>query len=562
MRRKLPASNWKIGDDNVTTRRDFLKELASAGAVATLGTSSPSVALAQTSRVPVAEKHWDSGSLVHLLPTVSHDRILIKASFSAPLPAAPVLRVGEKMRVRGQQTDSRGEFWQFDAADLKADSTYRLSLSTAGGRALCESWTLRTFPAPDARPEKLRLLMYTCAGGHDALTPIDGKTLFLPVAVRNRLLRRALSFQPDALIANGDHVYWDLAAPRASPLLGASQRAKDYAGPFDRTRPVLGTPNETFLRRAAGEQIAPLYGTLCRSTPVFFMQDDHDFFDNDEATDEVITFPPNHWMKDLGRTTQRMYYPEFLPDAMRPAGLPGSSSLDRAPGVSEGFGTLRYGTLAEVLMYTVRTTMTLAGPSAVFVDPDVEDWLKARMAGRELAHVINIPSNPPGWSAGKWGEWYPDLLGADGKLSIAKAKPYWQSGWLKQHDRLMAAASGMAGRIPLVVSGDLHAIAEGRMMRTGTVDLSKNPVNAVLSGPLGSGDLVWASAFRGIGPMPPVHLDMQEDLKPLEENGFVVADLTPDKIVLRYFRWNAHRDSVESIDSLQPFRTTELKRPG
>jgi hypothetical protein len=266
-------------------------------------------------------------------------------------------------------------------------------------------------------------------------------------------------------------------------------------------------------------------------------------------------------MMDLGRTTQRMYYPEFLPDATRPAGLPGSSPLDRAPGVAQWFGTLRYGMLAEVLMYTVRTTMTLAGPSAVFVDPDVEAWIKARMAARDVAHVINIPSNPPGWSAGKWGEWYPDLLGPDGKLSIAKPKPYWQSGWLKQHDRLMAAASAMSGRIPLMVSGDLHAIAEGRMMRTGTVDLSKNPVNIVLSGPLGSGDLVWPSAFRGIGAMPSVHLDMQEDLKPLEENGFIIADLTPDKIVLRYFRWNAHRDSVEAIDTLEPFRTTELKRP-
>ena len=37
--------------------------------------------------------------------------------------------------------------------------------------------------------------------------------------------------------------------------------------------------------------------------------------------------------------------------------------------------------------------------------------------------------------------------------------PNWQAGWLKQHDRLMQAASGMSGRIPLVVSGDLHAIA-------------------------------------------------------------------------------------------------------
>ena len=544
----------------MTSRRDVLRGLATTGAATVLGpmAAGPTLAAADS---PAAKGAWDAGAVAHLLPTVNHERMLIKASFSRPV-YEPILRVGAHSTVRGQRTDTAGEIWQFDATGLKPATAYRLALVDGKGRALCEPWELSTFPAPTDRPEKLRLLIYTCAGGHDVFTPVDGKSTFLPVAVRKRLLRRALSYKPDALIANGDQVYWDLAAPRASPLLGASPRAKEYSGPFERNLPVLGTPNERFLKRAAGEQIAPLYTTDCRSTPVFFMRDDHDYFDNDEATDEIITFPPNHWMRDLARNTQRMYYPEFLPDATRPAGLPGASSLDRPPGVAESFGTLRYGKLAEVLLYEVRTGVTLAGPSAVFLDPDVERWIKSRMAGDDTTHLVNIPSNPPGWSAGKWGEWYPDLLDANGKLSIEKPKPYWQSGWLKQHDRLMQAASGMSGRIPLVVSGDLHAIAEGRMMRTGSADLSKNPVNVVLSGPLGSGDLVWPSAFRGVGAMPPVHLDMMEDLKPLEENGFVIADFTPDKIVLHYFRWNAHRDPLASIDALEPFRTTELKRPG
>jgi len=115
----------------------------------------------------------------------------------------------------------------------------------------------------------------------------------------------------------------------------------------------------------------------------------------------------------------------------------------------------------------IRRSTTLAGPSAVFVDLDVEDWLKLRMAEREIIHVVNVPSNPPGWSAGKWGEWYPDILDTDGKLTIDKPKPYWQAGWLAQHDRLITAMSSMTGRIPLVISGDLHAIGEGRIIRTG-----------------------------------------------------------------------------------------------
>jgi hypothetical protein len=52
--------------------------------------------------------------------------------------------------------------------------------------------------------------------------------------------------------------------------------------------------------------------------------------------------------------------------------------------------------------------MTLAGPSAVFVDLEVERWLRDRTAQSECAHLLHAPSNPPGWSAAKWGEWYPD----------------------------------------------------------------------------------------------------------------------------------------------------------
>ena len=300
------------------------------------------------------------------------------------------------------------------------------------------------------------------------------------------MLRRGLSFAPDALIANGDHVYWDLLAPRAAPKLGASKAALEYAR-FDRDAPILGGANESALLRAAGEQITPLYGTLCRSTPVFFLQDDHDHFDNDEATDEAVTFPPDNFMLQSARATQRLWYPEFLPDPNRSPGLPGSDSPDqpsyRPSGLSESFGTLRYGRLAEVLLYDVRRTVTLAGPTAVFVAPDVEAWVKARAAAKDVIHLVNVPSNPPGWSAGKWGEWYPDLLGPDGKLSEEIPKPYWQRGWLSQHDRLMQALSAMPGRIPLVVSGDLHAIGEGRMLRSGHLNFANNPVIAVLPGP-------------------------------------------------------------------------------
>jgi hypothetical protein len=541
----------------MATRREFL---AAGVAAATLGDMGVRRAASQ----PTAGAAWDAGQLVHLLPTVSHDQMLIKASFRAPLTAAPVLSVGGQ-RVNGVRSDTAGLFWQFHVARLRPGAPHRLEITGDSG-ALCEPWTLSTFPAPEEQPGRLRLLVFSCAGGHDTFAEARGGIQFLPAAVRERLLRRGLSFEPDALIANGDHVYWDLLAPRAAPRLGAHSAAVQYAGRFDHSAPLLGSlnDNEGVLLRAAGPQIAPLYGTLCRSVPVFFVQDDHDHFDNDEATDEAVTFPPDTFMLQAARATQHLYYPEFLPDAARPTGLPGGDVVDRPAwrpsGLSESFGTLRYGRLAEVLLYTVRRTMTLAGPTGVFVAPEVEAWIKARAGAREVAHLINVPSNPPGWSAGKWGEWYPDILGPDGKLTVAIPKPYWQTGWLAQHDRLMQVLSAMPDRVPLVVSGDLHAIGEGRMLRSGGHDFSGHPIITVLPGPLGTSDGGWASEFRGVGPLSPNHLQMDETVRPIEENGFTLIDLTPEAVTLRYFRWNQKTQPIEAIDRLEPFHTTELKR--
>jgi hypothetical protein len=534
-------------------RRDFLR---AASAVA-LSSAVPADLFAQIAATGSASgSSWDAGSVRHLLPTVSDSRILIKASFNAPLTDAPTLRI-DGTSVRGRMGDTRGEHWHFYATGLKPGRPHRLSLVVGKNRRpLCQPWELATFPGPDERPEKFSLLIYTCAGGHEIHK-------FLPTVTRNRLLRRALSFAPQAVIANGDHVYWDLLAPVNKHILGASPDAIKLAGTFDRSAVVLGHDNEAVLKRAAGPQIVPVYGTDFRSTPVFFLQDDHDYFDNDEATDEAVTFPPSHFMLQLARATQNIYYPEFLPDVARPLGLPSSSAGDRVWGVSESFGTLRFGRLVEVLLYDVRRTQTLAGPSAVYLDLEVEKWLKARSAATEVSHVVHVPSNPPGWTAGKWGEWYPDVLGRDGKLTANEPKPYWQSGWLKQHDRLMEAMSAMRARSPLVISGDLHAIGVGRMLRSGTLDLRANPITTVLSGPIGCrpNPMGWPSGRRGTGAMPPAHLDMEEQVKPIEQHGFTIVDFTPDKIVLRHFKWDWTTQSVEEMDTLQPFHQTELIRP-
>jgi hypothetical protein len=405
----------------------------------------------------------------------------------------------------------------------------------------------------------VRLLIFTCAGGHDLFR--REAPLFQPTRVRNRLLRRGLSFHPDAVIANGDHVYWDLEAGASHLLMGGSALAQHYAGRFNPSLPALGGHNERVLRKAAGPQIVNLYGTDCRSTPAFFLTDDHDYFENDEANDKIVTFPPPWWKLQLARATQRLYYPELLPVPGEPRGLPWRSQPGRPRGVSECFGALRYGRLLELLMYDVRRTLTLAGPSAVFVDRVVESWLLQRTASRSVRHLIHMPSNPPGWTAGKWQEWYPDVLGPDGKLTISRPKPYWQSGWLAQHDRLIPAMSAVRERVPLIIGGDIHATAEGTITRTGSHDLRSNPVHVALSGTLGTDKLAFPSAFRGTRPRPSLHLDMSERISPIEENGFMIADIHSDRIVLRFFRWSSQRHSEADIDRLRPFKVVELGRP-
>jgi hypothetical protein len=61
--------------------------------------------------------------------------------------------------------------------------------------------------------------------------------------------------------------------------------------------------------------------------------------------------------------------------------------------------------------------------------------------------------------------------------------------------------------------------------------------------------------------MPPVHLDMDEQVKPVEQHGFTLVDFTPDKMVLRLFKWDVKTQAVEAIDILEPFHTVELMRP-
>ena len=142
-------------------RRRFLAGTAGALGAAVFGRLPLDVLAAQGG--PPAAQGWDAGRVRHLLPAANDSRFLVKASFDRPLSAPPVLRVGGAAAT-ARMTDTAGEHWQFQASGLAAGRRYTLSLADAGGAALCEPWPLATFPAPAARPERFRLLFFTCAG--------------------------------------------------------------------------------------------------------------------------------------------------------------------------------------------------------------------------------------------------------------------------------------------------------------------------------------------------------------------------------------------------------------
>lgn len=504
---------------------------------------------------------WDQGELIHLIPIANHDQILLKTSFAEPLLQTPRLRIIDR-NIEGRQCDTRGYFWEFYAKGLDANKVYELKLLSATGKALCGSWPLKTFPHPEEQVNRCRVLAFTCAGGNEDVASADGTHFFLPLLARQRLLERGLSFNPDIVTINGDHIYWDQVTSRnkPAPFAEAWQKIFDEVGVLDKTRAVLGTDNEVILKRIVDPQIARLYGVRLRSTPTYMLTDDHDLFENDEAMDEYITLPPTEHNLEAARATQHLYYPEFLSDPNRPDSLPGSSAGDRLPGLSEVVGTIRYGTLLEALLYDTKRYVSLDQDRAGMVPESVEDWLRARTASEETSHLFHMPSTPIGWSAGKWAEWYPDILEEDGSLGTSRPKPYWPSGWWKQNQRLLEALSGQHKRPPVIAGGDLHILSAGKILKSGELDLSHNPVNTFCVGPLGSAGPGFPSKFRGTPAQVPSQLEVEELLKPFEKNGFTIIDVTPEKMTFHMFAWRPP-EPLGVIDTMEPVVAFDVSKP-
>ncbi|GAB3099612.1 hypothetical protein G8770_03460 [Aestuariicella hydrocarbonica] len=493
---------------------------------------------------------WQRGDLQHILPLVSHQAFNIKVSFLHPRSEPPVLKVGNReltggrellnsREQTGSQQDSNGRFWAFRVADLSPDTEFQLQLVDSSGQALCDPWPLKTYPAPTDKPEKLRIIGYTCAGGPDLPVLPGNRDAFKPVAYRQKLYERLLAQQPDLVVANGDHIYWDYRSWAANRDGTLSRMAMEWYlgsyGTFDKTLPVKGTSNEETLKKIADEQIGRTYGVQFRSTPVYFVTDDHDYFDNDDATPELVTFPPDHFHQDLRQLLQSLYFPEYIVDADMPAGFPGLVKRE-AVELSTHFGEVRYGDLFSGVFYDCGGMLSLAGESAGLIPASVESWLIDKTRDESTHQFAHFPSHPMGWTAGKWREWYPDLLESQGSLvaSIERDevgnKYLWQQGWFQQHQRLLGAMTSQRTRKPLVVSGDLHLLGAGAITQSGELNLETNPVYTVLSGPVGVGGLGWLSKARGLAATTPSGLAVEELMPPAERNGFTVLDVTREGI--------------------------------
>ena len=184
-------------------RRQFLRNSASSMAGAWLS-SWPWQKLAAQQDLNANTDDWDTGIVQHLLPAVNESKMLIKASFTTALNESPLLKIqtnGSQRSIQGFMNDTQGEFWQFYADELQPDTEYELTIQDTNGNSLCESWPLRTFPSSQQNPERVRVLFYTCAGGPEGeYFGVGDRRGNLPISIRQRLLKRGLSFAPQAAV--------------------------------------------------------------------------------------------------------------------------------------------------------------------------------------------------------------------------------------------------------------------------------------------------------------------------------------------------------------------------
>ena len=71
----------------------------------------------------------------------------------------------------------------------------------------------------------------------------------------------------------------------------------------------------------------------------------------------------------------------------------------------------------------------------------------------------------------------------------------------------------------------------------------------------------WPGAARDTPPRVATGIGIREDLQPLENNGFTIADSSPDRVEFQMFRWKLGRPEAE-LEAMEPFHRFTIQRAG
>jgi len=493
--------------------------------------------------------------VIHILSSASDTKLAVTISLSKGISQA-YIKINQKSFF-GKKIDRDGKHWQFICNNLIADKTYALSIFSKD-EMLEPEWPLKTLPHLNDKKDNLKIMAFTCAGGGDG-TSFGGKEFFKPYVFRQKMFSEGIKEKPDLAIAIGDHVYWDLRGGSLPPF-GRQQSVfikffigsllKFLYGSFNRDEDALSINNEKVLKNIGNDQIASLYGKRFKSIPIYFLPDDHDYFENDDAEENLVTFPADKFSKSAFKGMADLFYPPLLD-------CPNGS-------IGRKIGRIRYGNLFEGLLADCAGDMSLGGKNAKLINKKNEEWILTRFQESSVLHLAFIPSHPLGYTAGKWREWYPDVVASDneegvilnellsgktGKLTTKAEKYLWQQGWFLQHQRFL---KGLSNRVEnsFTFSGDIHAIAANKIIKSDNYSLKKQ-ILSVLVGPISSSTGTWPSAARGIVASKPEFLEVNEELKIKEQNGFSIIEINKEKVEINLYLCGGHSSSIEDDGSVK-----------
>ena len=110
-----------------------------------------------------------------------------------------------------------------------------------------------------------------------------------------------------------------------------------------------------------------------------------------------------------------------------------------------------------------------------------------------------------------------------------------------------------------MMSGDLHATGHAQITRSGNLNMTANPVNTMITGPLGTGTY-WPPRARGTLPTTAIGLQLTDQAPIQEKNGFTIVDAYPDHLRVRLFAWRRETNQTHEIENLAPYHDIVITR--